>query len=228
MLYLRWSQRLSFTNTKRSSVMKDVIGRFLRCWILCAASGFLLLFVSLLSAQPTPIRGTITLIKDQDLIVATSESDVRVIVTDKTVVRGEVPIKLSEIVPGMYLGTTATKQADGNFLASEVHVFSEDQRGVGEGHRPLGSATESGATMTNANVERVEDVMVRDIKGRLLILKHKGGEVKVVVPPDIPIVKRIVADRNLLKAGAEVSLQANRIADGTLSAMQITVRAGAR
>ena len=67
----------------------------------------------------------------------------------------------------MYLGTTATKQADGTFLASEVHVFSEDQRGTGEGHRPLGSAPQSGATMTNANVEHVEDVEIKDIKGRL-------------------------------------------------------------
>jgi Domain of unknown function (DUF5666) len=210
---------------------KNLIGRFLRCCILYAASGFMLTpSVSLVSAQPapTPVRGTITLVKDQDLIVATSGGDVRVIVTDKTVVRGEVAIKLSEIAPGMYLGTTATKQSDGNFLASEVHVFSEDQRGIAEGHRPLGSAPESGATMTNANVERVEDLTVRDVKGRLMTLKHKEGEVKVVVPPDIPLVKRVLGDRSLLKAGAEVSLQANHIADGTLSATQITVRAGAR
>jgi Domain of unknown function (DUF5666) len=210
---------------------KNLIGSFLRCCILYAASGFMLTAsVSLVSAQPapTPVRGTITLVKDQDLIVATSGGDVRVIVTDKTVVRGEVTIKLSDIAPGMYLGTTATKQADGNFLASEVHVFSEDQRGIAEGHRPLGSAPETGATMTNANVEQVEDLTVRDIKGRLMTLKHKEGEVKVVVPPDIPLVKRVLGDRSLLKAGAEVSLQANRIADGTLSATQITIRAGAR
>ncbi|HEX9263947.1 MAG TPA: hypothetical protein VF977_06230 [Candidatus Binatia bacterium] len=128
----------------------------------------------------------------------------------------------------MYLGTTATKQADGSFLASEVHVFSEDQRGTGEGHRPLGSDPQSGATMTNANVEQVEDVTVKDIKGRLMSLKYKGGEVKVLVPPDIPIVKRVVGDRSLLLAGAEVSLQATRSADGVLSASQITVRAAGR
>jgi Domain of unknown function (DUF5666) len=208
--------------------MKSLIGNFQRPVMLLSGCGFLIaLYTFLVSAQPapTPVRGTIALVKDQDLIIATSGGDVRVIVTDKTVVRNEVPIKLSEIVPGMYLGTTATKQADGSFLASEVHVFSEDQRGIAEGHRPLGSAPESGATMTNANVERVEDVTIKDIKGRLMILKHKEGEVKVVVPPDIPVVKRVLGDRTQLKAGAEVSLQVNRIADGTLSATQITVRA---
>jgi hypothetical protein len=73
-------------------------------------------------------------------------------------------------------------------------------------------------------LERVEDVTVKDIKGRLMILKHKEGEIKIVVPPDIPVVKRVLGDRTQLKAGAEISLQANRIADGTLSATQITVR----
>lgn len=188
----------------------------------------LVLSVSTVAAQPaapTAVRGTIGLLKDQDLIINTTAGDVRVVLTNKTVIRGETVIKLSEITNGMYLGTTATKQADGNFLASEVHVFSEDQRGTGEGHRPLSSAPESGATMTNANVERVEDVVVKDIKGRLMTLKYKGGEVKVLVPPEVPLVKRVLGDRTLLKPDAEVSVQASHNADGTLAATQITVRA---
>jgi hypothetical protein len=209
--------------------MKQRIGNFARGSALIAGGLFLLASnIASLNAQTVPsaaIRGTVGLLKDRDLIVATAAGDVRVVVTDKTIVRGEVSIKFSEITNGMYLGTTATKQADGNFLASEVHVFSEDQRGTGEGHRPLASAPESGATMTNANVEQVEDVTVKDVKGRLMTLKHKDGVVKVLVPPDIPVVKRVMGDRSLLKAGAEVSLQASRSADGTLSATQITVRA---
>src|SRR3972149_110342 len=50
----------------------------------------------------------------------------------------------------------------------------------------------SGATMTNANVERVEDVVVRDVKGRVMNLKYRGGEINVLVPPDIPLVKRML------------------------------------
>ncbi|TMA55481.1 MAG: hypothetical protein E6J73_22770 [Deltaproteobacteria bacterium] len=160
--------------------------------------------------------------------MSSSNGDVKAILTDKTVIRAEVPINLSEIGSGMYLGTTATKQSDGTFLASEVHVFSEDQRGTGEGHRPLGSAPQSGATMTNANVEHVEDIAVKDIKGRLITLKYKGGEVKVLVPPDIPLVKRVLGDRNSLKNGAEVSLQGTQSSGGALEATQVTVRTGGR
>lgn len=181
-------------------------------------------------AQPATIavRGKIASLTGQELIVSSANGDVKTILTDKTVIRAETPIQLSEISSGMYLGTTATKQADGTFLASEVHVFSEDQRGTGEGHRPLGSAPQSGATMTNANVEHVEDVEIKDIRGRLISLKYKDGAVKVLVPPNIPLVKRVRSDRSALKSGVEVSLQGAQSPDGALAATQITVRAEGR
>lgn len=179
-------------------------------------------------SAPTTIRGKIVWLKGPELIVASPSGDVKLTLSDKTMIRAEVAIKLSDINPDMYLGTTATKQADGNFLASEVHVFSEDQRGTGEGHRPLSSKPQSAATMTNANVERVEDLTVKDIKGRGMTLKYKGGEVRVLVPSDIPVVQRMLADRGALKSGADVSAQALRGADGSLTASQITVRAAGR
>jgi hypothetical protein len=173
--------------------------------------------------NPTNVSGKVVSLKGPELIVASPNGDVKVTVGDKTVIRAEVPIKFSEITSGMYLGTTASKQPDGTFLASEVHVFAEDQRGTGEGHRPLGNAT-----MTNANVEHVEDVMVRDVKGRLMKLKYKDGEVNVLVPPDIQLVRRVMADRSAIKAGAEVSVTAAQESDGPLAARQITVRAPKR
>jgi hypothetical protein len=177
------------------------------------------------SVAPVAIRGKIISLTGPELVMASSGGNVKVTVGEKTIIRGEVPIPFSDITPGMYLGTTATQQSGGIFLASEVHVFSEDQRGTGEGHRPLGSDPESGATMTNANVERVEDVAVQNIKGRLMTLKFKGGEIKVLVPAEIPIVKRVLGDRNLLNPGSELALQATRASDGSLGASQITVRA---
>lgn len=198
--------------------------------LLVALMGVFLTSPASSFAQPATIavRGKIASLTGQELIVSSANGDVKTILTDKTVIRAETPIKLSEISSGMYLGTTATKQADGTFLASEVHVFSEDQRGTGEGHRPLGSAPQSGATMTNANVEHVEDVEIKDVKGRLVSLKYKDGAVKIVVPPNIPLVKRVRSDRSALKSGVEVSLQGAQIPDGALAATQITVRAEGR
>ncbi|MGH7770536.1 MAG: hypothetical protein ACREQP_24045 [Candidatus Binatia bacterium] len=175
------------------------------------------------SRQSATIRGKITAVKASELSIATPSGEVRATVPDKTVIRQEIAIKLSDIAPGIYLGTTAEKQADGTFRASEVHVFSEDQRGTGEGHRPSSSVPNS--TMTNASVEKVEDVVVQDVKGRIMSLKFKDGEVKVFVPPGVPLVKRVVANRDALKPGAEVSLQGAPGPDGAVIASQITIRA---
>lgn len=172
------------------------------------------------------IRGKVTGLKGQDLSVAAPNGEVRVTLSDKTIVRQEFPIKSADIAPGMYLGTTAEKQPDGIFRASEVHVFPEDQRGTGEGHKPMPNGPTPNSTMTNGNVERVEDVSVKDVKGRVMSVKYKDGEVKVFVPPDVPLIKRVVVNRDALKSGAEVSVTAAPGADGSMTATQITIRAG--
>jgi hypothetical protein len=180
------------------------------------------------SSGGSAVAGSVISLQGEEMIVEAKSGPIRVQLSDKTVIRGEVPIKFSEVTSGMYVGATAMKQPDGTFRAARLHVFSEDQRGTGEGHRPLSSAPQSGLTMTNANVETVEDVAVQDVKGRMLTLKYKGGEIRVLVPPDAPVVKRILGDRSLLRPGAEVSLQASQATDGSRTATQITVRAAAR
>ena len=171
------------------------------------------------------LNGKVTSLNGQELVVETGNGPAAVRLNDKTVIRAEVPIKFSDIAPGMYVGATAAKQPDGTFRASRLHVFSEDQRGTGEGHGPLGSAPGSGLTMTNANVETVEDVSVQNVQGRILLLKYKDGEIKVLVPADTVVVKRVIADSKWLKPGSEVSITANRGDDSAISAIQVTVRA---
>ena len=171
------------------------------------------------------IRGKVTGLKGQDLSVAAPNGETRVLLSDKTIIRQELPIKFADIGPGMYLGTTAEKQPDGIFRASEVHVFSEDQRGTSEGHKPMPNGPTPASTMTNGNVEKVEDVAMKDVKGRVMSVKYKDGEVKVFVPPDVPVIKRVVVNRDALRSGAEVSVTAAPAADGAMTATQITVRA---
>jgi hypothetical protein len=174
------------------------------------------------------VNGTISSITGSDMSLMANSGPVVVKVGGNTIIRGEVPVKFSDVTSGMYVGATAEKQPDGTFRASRLHIFSEDQRGTGEGHRPLSSAPQSGSTMTNANVETVEDVAVQNVKGRMLTLKYKGGEIKVLVPADTPVVNRVVGDRRLLTVGSTVSASGPRAEDGAIVASQITVRAPAK
>jgi len=218
-------------NRKTLILNHDLVGCALLAllvgWVLLAGSAQLEAQVGS-AGSAVSVAGSVISVQGQDVMVETKSGPTRVQLSDKTVIRGEIPIKFSEITSGMYVGATAEKQPDGTFRAARLNVFSEDQRGTGEGHRPLSSAPQSGLTMTNANVETVEDVAMQNVKGRMLTLKYKGGEIKVLVPPDAPVVKRVLGDRSLLRPGAEVSVQASQAADGATTARQITVRAAAR
>ena len=171
------------------------------------------------------LSGKITAVIGAEMTILTNVGPVAVKLGERIIIRSEVPVTFSDITAGMYVGATAEKQSDGTFRASRLHIFSEDQRGTGEGHRPLGSAPQSASTMTNANVASVEDVMVQNIKGRMLLLRYKGGEMKVVIPADTLVVKRVIGDRSLLATGSEVSVNGTKVNNDTVTAVQITVRA---
>jgi hypothetical protein len=184
---------------------------------------------TLLDAQVSPagtavaIRGKIAALKEQELLVTTSGGEVLVKMPTATKIARDVAVKLSDITPGVYVGASAQKQVDGTFRASQINIFPEEQRGLLEGHRPQTSLPNS--TMTNANVEKIEDLAVQDVNGRMLTLKFKGGEVKVFVPLNTPITKRLPGEKEMLNAGTTVSVQGIQAADGTISASQITIRA---
>ena len=150
----------------------------------------------------------------------TSSGEVLVRVPEKTRIGGVAAAKLGDITAGTYVGTTATKQSDGNLRALEVHIFPEEARGTGEGHRPWDLTP--GSTMTNANVEKVEQTSVEKVQGQMLTLKYKGGEAKVFIPPGTPIVKNVPGDRALLKPGVGVYIPAVRGDDATITATRVT------
>jgi len=70
------------------------------------------------AGKPVNVRGKITAVKAQELSVVAPNGEVRVTVSEKTIIRQEIAMQLSDIAPGMYLGTTAEKQAACLFRAS--------------------------------------------------------------------------------------------------------------
>jgi hypothetical protein len=174
--------------------------------------------------KPVTIRGKISAVEKQSLKVTTSAGEVQVQLPDNIRIGGVETAQLSDIAAGKYVGTTAVKQADGSLKALEVHIFPESSRGTGEGHRPWD--LQPGSTMTNANVEKVEQVAVEKIQGQLLTLKYKDGEQEIFIPPGTPIVRNVPGDRSLLKPGTGVYIATVRGEDGTVTAIRITAGIG--
>ena len=99
----------------------------------------------------------------------------------------------------------------------EVHIFPESMRGTGEGHRDWEGPKSS---MTNATVADT----VTSVNGNTFTLRYKGGEQKVVVTPDTPIVGYVPGDRSDLKVGMKVFIPAaTRADDGSLHTPRVSV-----
>src|SRR5215467_14989484 len=137
----------------------------------------------------------------------------------KGVVVAIVKASLSDIKQGSFVGSTGMPQADGRQKAIEVHIFPEAMRGTGEGHYPWDLRPQS--TMTNASVVNIEQT-VTEVDGRVLSMKYKDGEKKIIVPANVPIVTYMPSDKSELKPGLQVFIgAAKRLADGTLQAPRI-------
>jgi hypothetical protein len=175
--------------------------------------------VTLAAAQAPPrVRGTIERATGQALTIKSREGQtVTVTLTPNFDVLAVSKASLGDIKSGSFVGTAVLRQPDGTFKAQEVMVFPEDMRDSSEGHFRWDLSP--GSTMVNATVA----AMVSGINGTALTLKHKDGEVKVVVPRDAPIVTLGPGDKSLLVPGAGVFVPASRAADGALSAGRVLV-----
>ena len=165
-------------------------------------------------AQDAPsvrVRGTIERIDGPIYVIkARDGAELKVTVADNPSIAGMVKASLADIKQGSFVGVTAMPQADGSQSALEVHIFTEAMRGTGEGHYPWDLRPQS--TMTNANVEQI----VSAVDGPTLTLKYKGGEKKIVVPANTPIVAYVPADKSDLKPGVKVFIVAAKQSDATL------------
>ncbi|NBF01399.1 hypothetical protein GV819_03760 [Pseudomonas sp. Fl5BN2] len=192
----------------------------LLCSMQCLALVILLGSV-LAQAQDAPgmrigVRGEITGVSGDVLRVhANSGENVSVDLTPQTQVRAVTLANIEDIKPGSYIGSAAMPMADGTLKAMEVHVFPPQMAGTGDGHRPFDLA--KGSSMTNGSVG---DLVVSN--GRTLTVNYKGGQKKILVPDDVPIVNLTPGDRSLLKAGVKVVMFVTQSADGKLTAQSIS------
>ncbi|POA24996.1 MULTISPECIES: DUF5666 domain-containing protein [unclassified Pseudomonas] len=162
------------------------------------------------------VRGEITGVSADSLKVHVNSGETVVIrLTADTKVRAVTLANIEDIKPGSYIGSAAMPQEDGTLKALEVHVFPPELTGSGDGHRPFDLA--KGSSMTNGSVG---DLVVSN--GRVLTVNYKGGQQKILVPEDVPIVNLMPGDRSLLKVGVKIVSFVTQDADGTLTAQSIS------
>ena len=174
--------------------------------------------VPALAQQPQRVRGTIESVDGSTLVIKQGEGpDVTVKLTDNVQVFGVVPATLADVKPGAFIAVGAMPQPDGSQKAIQVMIFTESQRGLGEGFRPW---DRPGTTMTNATV----DTTVAGVDGQEVTVKYKDGEKKIIIGKDVVIRAYVAGDKSELKPGAHIAIaRADKLHDGTLQTARINV-----
>lgn len=170
------------------------------------------------TAPATRIRGTIEAVDGHVLTVKSRTGETATVrLADDAKVVGVQSAKMSDIKPGLFIGTASIPGPDETQQATEVTLFPASMNGTGEGSYAwdLGPAS----TMTNGTVGDIVQA-----NGRAMTVKYNGKERKITVPDDVPVVLlNPAADMSLVKPGAAVVVVPTKAADGTLSASRITV-----
>jgi hypothetical protein len=166
-------------------------------------------------AETTPVRvrGTVVSLEGTKLVVhPKTGDDVTVMLNDNFGVVAVEKASMADIKEGTFIGTATVTQPDSSLKSLEVVVFPDKMRGTGEGHYPwdLGG---SNSMMTNATVSNA----VKGVDGQTITVTYKGGEKKIDVPANVPVVTLVPgADKAEIKPGAIVFVPTQKQEDGSL------------
>ena len=190
--------------------------KFLLAGLMIAGSCAL---ASAQQAQTVRLRGTITKVDGDSMMLKTSNGDdPKLSLSANAQIIAVVKASMADVKENTFLGSAAMPQPDGTQKALEVHIFPEAMRGTGEGHRPY---TTPGSTMTNGTAA---GATVAGVDGATITVKYKDGEKKIVVPPSVPIVRYEIGSAGDLKVGAAFTvLAATKQPDGSYQAPRINV-----
>jgi hypothetical protein len=171
------------------------------------------------SPQTIRLRGTIEKLDGRVVQAKSSKGEeVTLKLADKALVVAVVKATIADIKPGLFIGSGAMPQPDGSQKAIEIHIFAESMRGTGEGFRPWDGAPNS--TMTNGTV----GASVAGVEEPVVTVKYPDGEKKIIVTPNVPIVRYEVADVSAIKPGAPFTAVATgKATDGSFDVSRINV-----
>jgi hypothetical protein len=174
------------------------------------------------------VRGTVASVSATDIAIKTDTGTVAIKVTPPFQVYGRESGKLADVKDNSFVGITSVKQGDGSEQATEIHIFPEELRGMGEGSRmmaqnPAGGRMTNGAVspsrMTNgaAMQSRMSNGSVASANGSTYVVQYAGGSQTITVPPNTSVTE-IKATSKALAVGDQVVILAKRGPDGSLTA----------
>jgi len=196
--------------------MTKMTRRFLGAVAFCFVAS-----IAAAQQQQQIVRGTVEKADGSTFTVKQADgSDLTVKLADNAKVLGVKAAAAADVKAGDFIGVGAMAQPDGSQKAVEVTIFSEMQRGTGEGFKPW---TRPGSTMTNGTA----GAPVTSVDGHVVIVKYKGGEQKIIIPADAKVRAYVVGSKDDLKPGTRVAVyNPQKADDGSVQTARINFGIG--
>ena len=161
---------------------------------------------------PSRVRGSVVSLDGSKLVVRAKDGkDISVSLADNFAALAVVKSSIADIKQGTFIGTATVTQPDSTLRSVEVVVFPDNLRGTAEGHYPWDLGPSS--MMTNATVANA----VKGVDGQTVTVTYKGGEKKIDIPANVPVVAVVPASKEDIKPGAVVFVPSVRQSDGSLT-----------
>jgi hypothetical protein len=183
------------------------------------------------------VRGAVATLTDSVLTLTTPNGGVRIALVQPVTVYDRRAADLSRVTDNTFVGVTSVPQPDGTQRATEIHLFPEELRGLGEGSRPMGPQSNGkSSTMTNGNVAnsrmtngnarmtngaaRMTNGNARGAAGGTITVAYQGGTQTITVPPNVTVTE-IARTSTKLTPGTSIIVPATRQPDGTLKTSRV-------
>lgn len=158
------------------------------------------------------IVGTVDKFDNDTLVVKGEDGQAQTLkLSPKLMIFQNKPAKLSDIKTNDFVASAAVKGPDGKLHSTELRIFPDAMRGLGEGQRPMNDARSQ--TMTNATVTGTAIVNgSNDIK-----VKLPNGESELVLDPGVPVTAILPAQKGMVKEGTKIQVNGIKTADGAVA-----------
>src|SRR5882724_9087108 len=170
----------------------------------------------------TPVRGVVASVAGDVLTVNSQNGPVKLHLGSPLKVYKRTPSALAHVNSESFVGVTSVKQPDGSERATNINIFPEELRGVGEGSylmNPNPAQSASSSRMTNGTVagpaSRMTNGTVSTKSGAsTLSVQYSGGMQTISVPPDVSVTA-LTPTSDKLKPGENVFVLAKTQKDGS-------------
>jgi hypothetical protein len=188
-------------------------------------------------AASTPVRGIVAAVSDTAITVTTSTGAQQIRVVAPLRVYARTASDLAHVTPNAFVGVTSVAQNDGSERATQVNIFPEELRGIGEGTRMMEQTGGNGsssrmtngsvapARMTNGTVagsRMTNGAIARTAGDTIYTVQFKGGTQTIRIPAGVNVTA-VVPTTTRLSPGASVVVLTSKGADGRLSTSGVLI-----